>query len=135
MYTFVRQYEPAIILDDDHIIDIPPDLYRSHFQLYREVRDMLAKEMGESESVAFFDHVDQRTKKMLNRYLAESGAAPEKLPRGRGTSFRILAGSLLEDTLVWLFPSKPLLRPGVPRTPLDNFYFSTFKNTFEPPTL
>jgi hypothetical protein len=121
MYIFVQQYEPAIVLDDDHIIDIPPDLYRSHFQLYREVRDMLAKEMGESESVAFFDHVDQRTKKMLlelNLYLAESGAAPEKLPQRRGTNFRILAGSLLEDTLVWLFPSKvpkPLLRPSVPR--------------------
>jgi hypothetical protein len=123
MYTFVQQYEPAIILDDNNVIDIPPALYRSHLQFYKEVRDMLAKEMGVSESVAFFDHVEQRTKDMLlelNRYLAESGATPERLPQRRRNGFRILAGSLLEDTLLWLFPSKipkPLLRLGVPRSP------------------
>jgi hypothetical protein len=123
MYTFVQQYEPAIILDDNNIVEIPPVLYRLHLQFQKEVRDMMAKEMGVSESVAYFDHVEQRTKDMLlelNRYLAENGATPERLPPRRRNGFRNLAGSLLEDALLWLFPSKipkPLVRVGVPRYP------------------
>ena len=123
MYNFVHEFEPAIILDANHIIDVPPNLYGSHLQLYKEVCDMLGKEIGRDEFIAFSDYVEQRTKEILlalNRYLAESGAVPQTIPQRRRINLRILAGSLWEDSLIWLFPSKvrkPLLRLGVPRAP------------------
>ena len=54
MYNFVHEFEPAIIVDADHIIEVPPHLYGSRLQLYREVHDMLGKEIGGDEFVAPF---------------------------------------------------------------------------------
>jgi len=54
MYNFVHEFEPAIIVDADHIIEVPPHLYGSRLQLYREMHDMLGKEIGGDEFVALF---------------------------------------------------------------------------------